>query len=166
MSQSKSQPQVKHLIESHLAVACMVLLVAITISNVLVRYFTNESFAWTEEISIYLMVLMTFCGAASVARRDAHIRVEFFYEGGSAQRQKSLRLVSGCCTVLLFACMALLLCRAGYDEWKYQETTMALQMPRWMISAAVAVLCMLAAVRAFAWTREAAKHMTDEGGAA
>jgi TRAP-type transport system small permease protein len=150
----------KHLIESHLSVACMALLVLITLANVLVRYFSNASFAWTEEISIFLMVIMTFSGAASAARRDAHIRVEFFYESGSPERRRSFKLFSGCCTMLLFGGMALLLGRVAYDEWRYQETTMALQMPRWMITAAIAALCVAALARTLAWVREQAKAST------
>ena len=33
-------------------------------ANVLVRYFTDVSFAFTEEISVVLMVVMTLVGAA------------------------------------------------------------------------------------------------------
>ena len=39
-------------LEEGLAVACMALLLVITMLNVLTRYFTDQSFAWTEEISV------------------------------------------------------------------------------------------------------------------
>jgi TRAP-type transport system small permease protein len=56
-------------LEEGLAVACMVLLVLITLSNVIARYLTDQSLAWTEEISVFLLVVMTFAGAAAAAAR-------------------------------------------------------------------------------------------------
>ena len=84
----KSRPK----LEEWLGVACMVALTLITLGNVLTRYLTDQSFAWTEEISVFLIVVMTLAGAAGVARRDGHIRIEYFYEGGSAARRRRLRL--------------------------------------------------------------------------
>ena len=49
-------------IEEVLGVACMVVLVLLTLGNVLTRYLTDASFAWTEEISIFLIVVMTLAG--------------------------------------------------------------------------------------------------------
>ena len=40
------------------AALMMAALCLITFANVIVRYFTDESFAWTEEISIFLMMAM------------------------------------------------------------------------------------------------------------
>jgi len=53
----------------------MALICLITFANVLVRYFTDESFAFTEEFSIFLMVFMTFVGASAAFVRNTHIRV-------------------------------------------------------------------------------------------
>ena len=61
----KSRPR----IEERLGVACMVVLTLITLGNVLTRYLTDESFAWTEEISVFLIVVMTLAGAAVDRRR-------------------------------------------------------------------------------------------------
>ena len=57
----KSRPKV----EEWLGVACMVALTLITLGNVLTRYLTDQSFAWTEEISVFLIVVMTLAGAAA-----------------------------------------------------------------------------------------------------
>ena len=100
----KSRPK----IEEWLGVACMVVLTLITLGNVLTRYLTDESFAWTEEISVFLIVVMTLAGAASVAGRDGHIRIEFFYDRGSAARRRVLRLLAAVATVLVFAVLAVL----------------------------------------------------------
>ncbi|MBL8488591.1 MAG: TRAP transporter small permease subunit, partial [Rhodocyclaceae bacterium] len=51
-------------IERAVMALAMGLLCCITMANVVVRYLTNISFAFTEEISIALMVVMTLVGAA------------------------------------------------------------------------------------------------------
>jgi len=57
----------------------MALLALITFANVVVRYLTDQSFAWTEEISCILMLLLAMAGSATALVRDSHIRVEYFF---------------------------------------------------------------------------------------
>jgi len=42
------------------------------------RYVLNNSFSWTEEIARYLLIGLTFVGAAAVVRRRAHINLTYF----------------------------------------------------------------------------------------
>jgi len=142
----KSRPK----IEEWLGVACMVVLTVITLGNVLTRYLTDESFAWTEEISVFLIVVMTLAGAASVAGRDGHIRIEFFYDRGSAARRRALRLLAAMATVLVFIALAVLFAVTLADEVRYAETSMGLGVPRWWFTAAIPPLCVAIALRA-AW---------------
>lgn len=81
--------------EEALGVLVLAALVGITLINVLVRYLTDRSFAWTEEISVFLLVALTLAGAAAAAIRDAHIRIEFFYTRGSVRRRRALMAVGG-----------------------------------------------------------------------
>lgn len=147
-------------LEEGLAVACMALLVVITLLNVLTRYFTDRSFAWTEEISVFLMVLMTLAGASAAAARDRHIRIEFFYDGGSAQRRRSARIVASCFSALVFLLLALLFGKVVADEIKYAETSMGLGIPRWWFTAFSPLLCLAVALRClgFAWATAQAAH--------
>jgi TRAP-type C4-dicarboxylate transport system permease small subunit len=149
-------------LEEGLAVACMALLVAITLLNVVTRYLTAQSFAWTEEISIFLMVAMTLAGASAAAARDRHIRIEVLYDSGAAGRRRALRIVSGCCTALLFFGLALLSGRMVADEMRWAETTMGLGVPRWWYTIVVPPLCLAIAARglAAAWAAARAEPAT------
>jgi TRAP-type transport system small permease protein len=144
-------------LEGHIAVACMVLLVLITLGNVLTRYFTDQSFAWTEELSVFLMVIMTFAGAASVASRDQHIRIEFIYDSGSELRQRKLKVFSACITAIFFLALCFLFSLIVADEIKYNETTMGLGVPRWWYSIGLPPLCLAISWRALVFAFKASK---------
>src|SRR6187401_463677 len=102
----------------------MAALTLITLGNVLVRYLSDQSFAWTEEISVFLIVVMTLAGAAGVARRDGHIRIEYFYDRGGAARRRRLRLLAAIATALTFLVLAALFAAAVADEIRWAETSM------------------------------------------
>lgn len=158
-------PRIPVVLEEGLAVACMALLVLITLTNVLTRYFTDQSFAWTEEISIFLMVVMTLAGASAAAARDRHIRIEFFYEGGSAARRKRLAVVVALVGGLFFAGLALLFARVVADEWRYGETTMGLGVPRWWYTVWIPLLAAGVALRCFGVAWRVARSAPEEASA-
>jgi TRAP-type transport system small permease protein len=151
-------------LEANIAVACMLFLVLITLGNVVTRYLTDQSFAWTEEISIFLMLVMTFAGAASMATKDQHIRIEFLYEGGSVRRQAKLRMFSACATSVFFFVLAYLFGQLLIDEIKYAETTMGLGIPRWWFTVWLPFLCLAIAVRSirFAWNSASIKPLNAD----
>lgn len=149
--------------EEGIAVACMALLVVITLVNVLTRYFTDQSFAWTEEISIFLMVLMTLAGAGAAAARDRHIRIEFFYDGGSPTRRRRLVVVGAGLTALLFVGLTVLFGRMVADEIRWAETTMGLGVPRWWYTVFMPVLCAGIALRCLGVAWRAARGQAPSG---
>ena len=150
--------------EEGLAVACMALLVAITLLNVVTRYLTAQSFAWTEEISVFLMIVMTLAGGAAAAARDRHVRIELLYDSGTAGRRRRLRIVAACITGLLFVALTVLFARMVADEIRWGETTMGLGVPRWWYTLSVPLLCALLAARAFGVGWAAARDAPAGGG--
>jgi len=43
------------------------------------RYVLNDSFAWTEEIARYLLIIVCFVGSITAVRKNSHIMVEFLF---------------------------------------------------------------------------------------
>ena len=121
-------------IEDWLTVIIMVLLAVITFSNVLVRYFTDASFAWTEEISIFLMILLAMVAGSAAVARDQHIRIEFLTSGGSPKRKQALARLGSTSVALLFALIAVLSARVVWDDWRYEETSPGIGVPQWWYS--------------------------------
>ena len=56
----------------------MAALCLITLGNVVTRYLTNVSFAFTEEYSIALMVVVTMLGTSIATAADRQIRITWF----------------------------------------------------------------------------------------
>lgn len=149
-------------IEERVGVAVMVALVIITLINVLVRYFTNGSFAWTEEISVFLLIVMTLAGAAMAAREDAHIRIDFFYRSSRNGRRSWLAILSALATTTLFTLLAVLLLRAGWDEFDLGETTPGLGWPRWWYTVWMPPLALLVAVQSINGYQRQAKDRSQQ----
>lgn len=121
-------------IEDWLTVLIMALLALITFGNVLVRYFTNASFAWTEEISIFLMILLAMVAGSAAVARDQHIRIEFLTSRGTSARKKALARLGSGSVALLFALLVVLSARVVWDDWRYEETSPGIGVPQWWYS--------------------------------
>lgn len=126
----------------------MALLALITFANVLVRYFTSSSFAWTEEISVFLMILLAMVAGSAAVARNAHIRIEYFAEGGSALRRKRLARFGTLMVALLFAVIAALSVRVVWDDYRFEETSPGIGVPQWWYSMWLPICSALITVRA------------------
>lgn len=138
--------------EERVAVAALVLLLAITLANVFTRYFTDDSFAWTEELSVFLMVVLALAGAAAVGRSDRHIRIEFFLNRKTAHGEqvprRGLQLFGAAATAFTFVLLAGLFTRWVADQLKFSETSMGLGVPLWWYGIFMPPLCLAIAARA------------------
>jgi TRAP-type transport system small permease protein len=135
----------------------MGVLCTITMANVIVRYFTNVSFAFTEEISVFLMVVMTLAGAATAFYRDKHISVVFVFDRVPARARKRLVLFGLTACTLMFGLLAWYGGRMAWDDYRFDVTTPALGIPQWLYTVWLPVLSVFIA------TRLAIKAVKGEG---
>jgi TRAP-type C4-dicarboxylate transport system permease small subunit len=141
-------------LEDKLGAALMAALLLITVVNVFVRYFTDQSFAWTEEISCFLMLALAMAGSAAAVVRDSHIRVDYFLASGSAARQRRLALLSALASAFFFAVLGLLSAQMAWDEFRYNETSPAIGVPKWWYSVWLPVFCGILCARSLqGWQR-------------
>jgi TRAP-type C4-dicarboxylate transport system permease small subunit len=135
-------------IEDWLTVVVMGLLSLITFANVLVRYFTDQSFAWTEEFSVFLMIVLSLvAGSASVAR-NRQIRIEYFADSGSEKRQRALARFGALMVFVLFALIAVLSARVVWDDYRFGETSPGIGVPQWWYTVWLPVMSVAIAGRA------------------
>lgn len=128
------------LLEDWVTVLTMATLACITLANVIVRYLTSESFAWTEEISIFLLVVLTMSASGSAFVRRLHIRIELLADGGSTARQRRFTLVSTAICLLFFIGLTILLARMALDDFNWGDTSPAIGIPVWRYSMWLPVL--------------------------
>jgi len=67
------------------------------------RYVLNDSFAWTEEIATYCLVVIVFLGSSMCVRLSRHIQVDFLYRYLSAAPARALSTVIDVIRVGFFA---------------------------------------------------------------
>ena len=126
--------------------ASMGLLCLITMANVLVRYFTDISFAFTEEISIFLMVVMTLVGASHAFAKNHHIAITYFVDRNPHLRAAARRLAT-VCSLAMFGLLAVLGTRMAWDDYRFEVTTPSLGVPQWWYTAWLPAICLLIVVR-------------------
>lgn len=131
VDEAATKTKVPLALEDAFAAACMGVLALITFANVVLRYLTDESIAWTEEISIALMVVMTMAAAAAAVARERHIRIDYFLERGSPRRRRALALFATAVVVVFFLVMAILSGRVVWDEFRFEETSPGIGLPKW-----------------------------------
>ena len=132
--------------ERLLMAASMGLLCLITMANVLVRYFTDISFAFTEEISIFLMVVMTLVGASHAFAKNHHIAITYFVDRNPHLRGAARRLAT-VCSLAMFGLLAVLGTKMAWDDYRFEVTTPSLGVPQWWYTAWIPAICLLIVVR-------------------
>jgi TRAP-type C4-dicarboxylate transport system permease small subunit len=149
-------------IERALLAAVMALLCVITMANVIVRYFTNVSFAFTEEISVSLLVVMTLVGASTAFYRNKHIAIVFVVERCSAPTRRRLHVFSLIACTLMFGLLAWYGGRMAWDDYRFEVTSPALGVPQWWYTVWLPVLSLVIVVRLVTLLRGDATTRADD----
>ena len=130
-------------IEEMLAAAAMAVMILITLGNVVARYLTNVSFAFTEEVSIVLMVVATLLGAAVAEAANRHIRITWFVDQMRPAGQRVAALVGTAAVIVLCAILVWLGARLVYDEWRFEVTSPGLGVDQWLYTLWLPVLLLV-----------------------
>lgn len=119
-------------LEENLAGVILAALALITFANVVVRYLTRFSFAFTEEFSIFLMVMMAFLGSSSLMAKRAHLNITYFVDRLPAKTRRVFRIVSTALTAFTFFLLTILAARMAWDEYRFEVTSPGLGIPTWL----------------------------------
>ena len=128
--------------------AAMALMVLITFGNVLTRYLTNVSFAFTEEYSISLMVIATLFGTSVAVASGRHISISYFADRTRPRTRRILETISMAATVAIFAVLVGYGALWVYDDYRYETTSPGLGVPEWLYTVWLPVMSLLIAARA------------------
>ena len=134
-------------IERALAATCMALLCIITFANVLVRYLSNASFAFTEEFSVALMLILTLLGSVSAFAEGKHIRITLLVDKLPKIGQRACSALEWLANVALFALLAGFGARMALDDFDFEVTSPGLGLPQWLYTIWLPLLSALIVVR-------------------
>lgn len=106
-------------------------------TNVIVRYFTDDSVAWAEEVSRHLMIWLVFLGLGSAFRIGLHMAIDNLHRVVPPAFARTIRL--GIIALLAGTCAVLV-----YQGWVYvgrtgMQTTPVTQIPFSYVYAALPV---------------------------
>jgi TRAP-type C4-dicarboxylate transport system permease small subunit len=135
-------------IEEALAAGTLGLVAVITFANVLTRYFSDFSFAFTEEFSICLMVMMTLFGASVAVVRDRHMRITFLLNKLPPPWRRRAEMFSMTAIAAMFAILTIFGSQFAYDDYRFEVTSPALDIPQWLYSMWLPLLSLVVTGRA------------------
>ncbi|MBE0625949.1 MAG: TRAP transporter small permease [Burkholderiales bacterium] len=140
-------PRIPVKIEEFVAAMAMALICLITFANVLVRYLTDESFAFTEEFSVFLMVVLTFVGASAAFAKNSHIRMGFVVRKLPGRIAQYVEIAVMVAAAVLFAIIVWYGIRLLLDDWNFDTTSPGIGIPQWIYTLWLPVLSAAIALR-------------------
>jgi TRAP-type C4-dicarboxylate transport system permease small subunit len=143
----EDRPRIGTGVEEGIAAVAMGLVCVITFANVLVRYFTSASFAFTEEFSVFLLVVMTLAGASAAFARNRHIRMEYFVGKLPLPAHRVVETIVTLCGLVLFGAIAWYGFRLFQDDWQYGTTSPGIGVPQWIYTIWLPAFSALIALR-------------------
>ena len=133
--------------EELLGSVLLAVMVTIAFVNVIVRYWTSFSFAWTEELTINFFVWVVLLGTARSFRDGGHLGMTLLYESFP----RPARMV--CYWIGIVICGAFFgaLCWTGIleviDEYELEAISESLGIPVWWYTIATPAFSLLVIVR-------------------
>lgn len=132
-------------VEDRIASALLVAILVVMGLGVFFRYVLNDSLSWTEEISRYGLVYITYLGCATGFRRRSHIRIDVIERVLPARARSVLAsLVDLICAVFL---AGMLLLSVQIIEVLWASRSAAVQIPMRYVYFALVLGFALALVR-------------------
>ena len=115
-------------LEAWLALGFFWILGATVFYQFITRYVFNDSDAWTEEISRYLLIATVFVGAVIGVAKNNHIQVDFFFRFMTAGMAKAVSLLTDVLRIVFLGCASWMTWALMQKMDGYQMTVVNLPM--------------------------------------
>lgn len=155
-------------IEKAVSCVCVTIMAVLVFANVIARYVFNHSLAFSDEMSTYLFVLMSFMGTAIAARRKAHLGLSIVTDRVSPSARKVINIVMYLIAALFCLLIVIFGVQMVLSQYRLGQETAAMQWPEWIygsfvpIGAAFSMIAFLESAAAMAkenpHTQEAQKE--------
>jgi TRAP-type C4-dicarboxylate transport system permease small subunit len=137
---SRPETRIPLKLEETLAGIAIGILGLITFANVVVRYLTNFSFAFTEEFSVFLMIFMALVGGSSVMAKQGHLNIMYVVDKLPPKARRATLIGAITLTAFTFLLLAIFGTRMAWDEYRFEVTSPGLGLPTWIYTIWLPVL--------------------------
>ncbi|NUH83418.1 TRAP transporter small permease [Bacillus firmus] len=134
------------------------IMVIVVFLQVLFRFVLDQPLAWTEELSRYLLVWITFLGAGYAVSVKAHPSIELLFEKANQAVRRVLLALSTVLVVFFF--YQIIVNSFIFIERSMMQTSPALQLPMGMVYLVIPIASILFVINLLyitvsEWRREA-----------
>ncbi|WP_148252957.1 TRAP transporter small permease [Aidingimonas lacisalsi] len=156
----KSLPDAR--LERVLATLALLIIAVISLANVVVRYLTGGSFAFTEEFSVFLLVVVTFAGASVALRRNGHIRIGLLERALPDGPKRVLIVLQWAAGVIVLGLILWFGGKLTWQEYQWGSRSPGLGLPQWWYIVWLPILSMLMLLRLTQQTLDRLKGRLDD----
>ncbi|SHF24732.1 TRAP-type C4-dicarboxylate transport system, small permease component [Modicisalibacter ilicicola DSM 19980] len=149
-------------LERILATSALVIIALISLGNVVVRYVTNVSFAFTEELSVFLLVVLTFAGAAVALRRNRHVRIGLLERALPERARQPLIVFQWLSGATVLGLILWFGAKLTLQEYQWQTQSPGLGVPQWWYLVWLPVLAALMLLRLTQQTLDRLRGRLDD----
>ncbi len=134
-------------LEEAVVVLFLAAMTVVVFLQVIFRFVLKGSLPWSEEVSRYLMVWVTFIGASIGVKHGAHIGVEAFVKLLPAALRRGAAILAGFLSLLFLAIVFYNSTRLIQFLWSSGQLSPAMQIPMFWAYLAVPVGTVLMGIR-------------------
>ena len=138
-------------IEKRIMMSILVIMVAVTFVNVVMRYIFDDALFWSEEFARYLFIWFSWIGVSVGLKDKAHLRVELLGKG--LLRKGFIKTNEGVTIVVSLIWLATTIIVAYYGlqiiqmQMRLSVVTAAMRMPMWIVYLAIPFCSSIVGIR-------------------
>ena len=133
--------------EETLGAVMLAVMVSVAFLNVIVRYCTNFSFAWSEEVTINLFVWAVLLGSSAVFRDGGHLGMNVLYNLFAPKLRLFFLFIALILSIIFFLTLGWFGLLEVLDEIDIEATSESLGIPVWWYTGATPLLSALVVFR-------------------
>lgn len=109
----------------------LAVMATIAFVNVIVRYCTSFSFAWSEEMTVNFFVWVTLLGTACAFREGTHLAMSIVYDSLSKNGRMICYLLACAICLIFFGALVYTGALECWDEYELESISESLGIPVW-----------------------------------
>lgn len=126
-------------IEKFVAGVCVTVMAVLVFANVIARKVFGHSLAFSDEMSTYLFVLMSFMGTAIAARRNAHLGLSIITDRVNPRARTVINMVTYAIAAVFCLLIVIFGVQMVISQYRLGQETAAMQWPEWIYGSFVPI---------------------------